>query len=62
MPRKENALETVIIKVSSTAPVRAYLEALVPCGLYGKTVPEVANSLLTTEIRRLISVGELQKK
>ena len=62
MPRAENPIATVIVKVSTTEAVKAYLEELVPTGLYGKTVPEVADRLISEGIRRLIASGELKHR
>ena len=62
MPRKENPVPTVTFTVSTTPAVKSYLEMLVTKGLYGKTVPEVTDRLLSEAIRRLIVDGELKQK
>lgn len=59
---RENLLETKPIRVSTTQAVKGWLEDLVQTGLYGKTVPEAAERLLTSSIQRLITEGVLEKR
>lgn len=61
MPRKGNAVSTVSIRLSTTEAVKTYLEALVARGLYGKTIPEVAERLISEHIRHLIATRELDR-
>ncbi len=58
---RENLLETKTIRVSTTQSVKGWLEDLVQTGLFGKTVPEAAERLLTSSIQRLITEGVLEK-
>lgn len=57
--RPPNAQKSVIVKIRTTPQVKAYLEQLVAHGLYGKTAPEVANTLVSRGIEALIQNGHL---
>lgn len=59
---RENLLETKSIRVSTTQAVNGWLGDLVRTGLYGKTVPEAAERLITSSIQRLITEGVLEKR
>jgi hypothetical protein len=58
--RVANKVKTIYVRVCTTPKVRAYLESLVVKELYGKTAPEVAESLLRERIRDLIKDGALK--
>jgi hypothetical protein len=62
MARKENALATTELRVSTNPILRAYLEVLVRTGTYGKSATEAAERILGEEIRRLIADGKLTPK
>jgi hypothetical protein len=62
MARQPNQLKSVQITVSTTEPVKAYLEQLVPSGLYGKNAAEAAERLLVKAIDALIRDGSLPKR
>ncbi len=61
MPRPQNQLDTVEIKLRTTPQVAKYLDELLQSGLFGKTRPEVAERLITQEIQALINDGKLSK-
>jgi len=54
MPRQPNNYRTVRIKISTTPAVGAYLEKLVGVGLFGKTIPEVAERLVARGVEALL--------
>ena len=64
MARKENQLETVPLKLSTTQQVMDLLRALVDTGLYGKNTAEAAERLLAQSLSQLIHEQRLsaQKK
>jgi hypothetical protein len=62
MARTKNQLETELITISTTPPVRDYLEKLVPTGLYGKNVAEAAERLLAHALDQLLRDGTLKKR
>ncbi len=43
--------KSITIKITTTPPVKKHLEALLPLGLYGNTVAEVAERLLCEALR-----------
>lgn len=53
MGRSPNPTKTVTFTVSTTPMVRAYLEALVERGVFGKNVAEVAERLIAEKLREL---------
>lgn len=59
--RPENALKTVPLRLSITKPILDNLEALVPSGLYGNSVPEVAVHLVRKGINDLQQAGHLPR-
>jgi hypothetical protein len=59
MPRRPNNVSTVIIKISTTPKVAAYLNQLVAGGLYGKTRPEAAERLIAKGVENLLREGIL---
>ena len=60
MARKQNAIETVTITISTTPPIRKHLEKLVESGLYGKSAPEAAERLIARGIEDLLREGKLK--
>ena len=62
MPRRPNAIATVVVKVSTTPLAAAYLDELVATGLYGKTQPEAAERLITRSLEALVESGVLKRK
>jgi hypothetical protein len=61
MSRTKNQLDTVLITVSTTPPIKRYLEQLVPTGLYGKNIAEAAERLLARSIDQLLRDETLKK-
>ncbi|HEY5704618.1 MAG TPA: hypothetical protein VIS96_03480 [Terrimicrobiaceae bacterium] len=59
---RSNLLKTEYVKISTTQAVKDFLEDLVRTGLYGKTVPEAAERLLTNSIQKLITEGVFEKR
>lgn len=51
MGRTRNPTRTVTFTISTTPTVRAYLEAIVERGLYGKNVAEAAERLISEKLR-----------
>ncbi len=62
MARRPNSVGTVQITISTTVPVRSYLEALVRTGLYGKNPAEAAERLVTRGLERLFREGALKRR
>ena len=62
MPRKPNQLKSVPITISTTEAIKAYLDALVATGFYGKSYTEAAERLLAQSLRALVKEGELKKR
>jgi hypothetical protein len=62
MARPKNSAETVTITISTTLVIKAYLEALVEDGLYGKNIAEAAERLLAEHIRILRGEGYLAER
>ena len=60
MARKRNAIETEPLKVSVTPQIHAYLEQLLPTGLYGKTKTEAAHFLLSRALDDMLAAGRLR--
>lgn len=58
MGRTRNPTRTVTFTVSTTPTVRAYLEALVERGLYGKNVAEAAERLIAEKLRELEGIPD----
>lgn len=61
MARGANHISTVKITISTTPPLKSYLESLVKTGLYGKNAAEAAERLVGRELERLIASGVLPK-
>lgn len=61
MARKNNAISTTQITMSTTPPVKRMLEELVTSGLYGKSAAEAAERLVTRELERLLREGPLRQ-
>ena len=51
MPRIAHNTITERITITTTRQVKAYLERLIPLGLYGNSVAEVAERLLCESLR-----------
>ena len=51
--RRQNAVETSVLKLSTTPQVIARLDALAMTGLYGKNGTEVAEELLRERLREI---------
>lgn len=60
MPRHPNNYRTILIKISTTPAVGTYLETLVSVGLFGKTVPEVAERLVARGVEALMKDGIIE--
>ena len=60
MAKPRNPVNTEKITIFTTPHVRAYLEALVSGGLYGKNAPEAAERLISRSIELLIRDGTLK--
>ena len=60
MGRNLNKIETVTITISTTPPVKRYLEKLVVTGLYGKNAADAAERLIAQGLERLISEAKLK--
>jgi hypothetical protein len=58
--RKPNKSKPKILYLHVAPEMRRYLEQLIPTGLYGKTAPEVAVSLLSRELERIVKDGFLK--
>jgi hypothetical protein len=54
MARGPNEIPTVQITISTTPPIKSYLERLVVTGLYGKNAADAAERLVARGIERLI--------
>ncbi len=50
------------VSISASSEIRYYLEELAELGIHGKTPTEVAKSLISNEIERLIKDGILKIK
>lgn len=61
MARKQNTIPTVQITLSTTERLKFYLEALVETGLYGKTVAEAADRLLTEAMKLHLEKGTFDR-
>lgn len=59
--RPKNSIGSEKITFSASDAVTHYLEDLVKVGLYGKTPPEVVNTLLTRQIEQLIKDGIIKQ-
>lgn len=62
MARPRNIVETVVITISTTAAVHAYLEGLAETGLFGKNAAEAAERLVALGIQDQIKQGTIAKK
>jgi len=62
MARTGNVLQTEVIRISTTGGVKGHLSALLGTGLYGKTIPEAAERLLSISIQQLITDGVIPRK
>lgn len=51
MPRMHHKERSVRITLTTSPQVAAYLARLIPMGLYGNSVPEVAERLLCESLR-----------
>lgn len=60
MPKPNNLLRTVQIKISANALIEYHLEQLVLTGAYGNNPTEAAGIVLSREIGRLLESGLLQ--
>jgi hypothetical protein len=60
MARSKNINRTSRIYISPSAEIAAYLNELAGVGIHGKTKSEVANTLISREIERLIREGILK--
>jgi hypothetical protein len=59
MPRPENSLSSVEIRISTNPIIKAHLEQLVKTGRYGKNYTEAAERIIAQEIGRLVDLGKL---
>lgn len=62
MPRHPNTYRTILIKISTTPAIGRYLEDLVGTGLFGKTVPEVAERMVSRGVEALLKDGLLDQR
>lgn len=62
MARNPNDIGTVQLTVSTTPPVKGYLEQLVSTGLYGKNSAEAAERLVARALEDLINRGALKRE
>ncbi len=62
MPRTRNESPTEIIRFPLPHKSKLALKELLPKGIYGKTVPEIAERLISEKIRELIREGALVKR
>jgi len=62
MARNSNIMKSEIIRISTTSGVKTYLEELVKTGLYGKSLPEAAERLLSISIQKLITEGAVPRR
>lgn len=58
---KSRTIETADIKIVTTLKVKKYLENLAATGLWGKSVSESAERLVTRGIEELIKDGTLER-
>ena len=61
MGRNATPVKTVPIKITTTAVLAKYLDALVDSGLYGKSRTEAAERLVAKGVEALIQEGTLLK-
>jgi hypothetical protein len=59
---KASNVKTVVIHISTTQAVQAYLENLVNSGLFGKNVAEAAERLVGRGVEALIREGTLHRR
>lgn len=57
MARSKNPIASVQITISTTPLMKAYLEALVEHGTYGKTAAEATERLVAAKINELAADG-----
>lgn len=62
MSREANKIETVTITISTTPPVKKFLEALVDTGLYGKNAAEAAERIIARGLDQLLSDGKIKRQ
>lgn len=61
MARTPNAHKAQLLTLRVTPQAMEYLKRLVAHGLYGKTPPEIANTLVNRGIEALIERGHLDR-
>jgi hypothetical protein len=59
--RPKNSISSEKVTFSASDEVVHYLEDLIKVGLYGKTSPEVVNTLVTRQIEQLIKDGIIKQ-
>lgn len=52
VPRSKNSVKTRPLKISTTAEIRADLQALADTGRFGKTASEVAEGFIRDRVRQ----------
>jgi hypothetical protein len=62
MSRTKNHHKAVKFRISTNGVVEHQLENLVAIGLYGESVPEVAEELIRLQIRHFQETGHLEKQ
>lgn len=60
--RPRNSVESEKIAFSASGGVVRYLHDLIEVGLYGKTPPEVVNTLVARQIEQLIKDGIIKQR
>lgn len=60
MARKPNSQQSQIVTLRVSPQVMMHLKALIKLGLYGKTPPEVAKTLVCRGIEGMIEHGHLK--
>ena len=62
MAKGNNLIGTETITVSTTKPIKEYLEQLLQTGLYGKNAAEAAERVIVLGLDQLFENGRLKRK